>query len=122
MKASQHLIAALCVAAFSGAASLAFANPSATPTTSQPETVIGGPPTSSAIPTVTPAAESPPEPGEDTRKVCRQRDTMGTRLRAVRVCRTIAEWRTHDNAGRQRAKTLTEQRPDGLRDPRMGGG
>jgi hypothetical protein len=58
----------------------------------------------------------------DNRRVCRQRDTMGTRLRAVRVCRTQAEWRALDNAGRQRAKTMTDRPTAGTPEDRMGGG
>lgn len=124
MKMPRIIPALLSAGLLLNAAGVAVVGANSTGTTPSGQAVgaTSGPPTSSAIPTVLPAAEKASEAGEDSRRVCRQRDTMGTRLRAVRVCRTIAEWRTHDNAGRKRGKELTEQRSDGLRDPAMGGG
>ncbi|NJR20638.1 MAG: hypothetical protein HC777_03795 [Hyphomonadaceae bacterium] len=124
MRKRETLFAVVGLGVMLGVVSAAQAEQTSTVTTNTGRSVViaGGPPSSASIPTVLPAAERPADPGDDNVRVCRQRDTMGTRLRAVRVCRTKAEWRLYDNTGRKQGKTLIEQRPDGLRDPRMGGG
>jgi hypothetical protein len=80
----------------------------------------------STIPAPIPAAADSSAPvvntAEDDKKVCRQRETLGSRLRSTRVCRTQAEWRRIDATGRQNAKSLTNQPRSGANDPRMGGG
>jgi hypothetical protein len=124
MKVSQLLCAFAIGAAALAISSASFANqtpvavaPSAATPAANPSV---GAPTTSAPDANAPTAVASLQ--DDARRVCRDRETLGSRLRSIKVCRTQAEWRRLDNEGRTRAKTLTEQRPDGLRDPRMGGG
>jgi hypothetical protein len=83
-------------------------------------------PGSSTNPAPTPPAADSSAPAvnaaEENKKVCRQRETLGSRLRSTRVCRTQAEWRRIDATGRQNAKSITNQPRSGANDPRMGGG
>jgi hypothetical protein len=59
---------------------------------------------------------------DDNKTVCRQRETLGSRLRPTRISRTQAQWRELDAAGRQKGKSITDRAGAAPNDARMGGG
>jgi hypothetical protein len=104
------------------AATAGFANP--TTSSSAPTTAQSAPVTQSGVvaSSATTSVTTPATNADDERRVCRQRDTLGSRLRPVRVCKTQAEWRRIDGAGRETGKSITDRGPGYNADPKMGGG
>jgi hypothetical protein len=124
MNFGKVVISSACVVLLCGAASSGFAGqPPSVVATSATAPASGASAATTSTPTAPTGADATPATtAEDNRKVCRQRETLGSRLRATRVCRTQAEWRAADNAGRESGKRITTQPTAGANEARMGGG
>jgi hypothetical protein len=121
MKLTHFLISCLASSALCAVSTAGLASSAPPADSGSPAAALATPATNVSNPS-TPTVGANAAVGEDARRVCRVRDTLGSRLRAVRICRTQAEWRQLDDQGRKNAKKLTDRGPNLIYDPKLGGG
>lgn len=117
MNLSRTALAAAAVFLVAGAASAQTVQPSGAPAASSAATATatGATTDGTAIP------DDPAERLDLDRRECRNVETLGSRLRSRRVCRTVGEWRALERGTAQDVDEYRRRGGNGL-DPRMGGG